>query len=157
MLESISNSLLNALQRNVFPVTAIEPYEGSWRVDFSAEATAEQMELTWEFIRNWIPPEQPDWSAFRLALLSNPAYKRSTLVISATMAGVLLVQRLENAAAMNEPPVDVIVMLWNSMVKNLPKTQAIAPEEVEQWRAISAAAHVPLKFEDGGFLSAHDS
>jgi hypothetical protein len=146
--------LFNDLQNNGLPVNAIEPYEGSWRIDFAPEATAEQIEATWEFIRNWIPPEQPDWSAFRLALLSNPAYQRSTLAISAITAGMLLVQRLENAAAMNEPPVDVIVMLWNSMIKKLPKTQPIAPEEVEQWRAIAQSAHVPLEFIEGGYLQA---
>jgi hypothetical protein len=151
------SSLFNALQANDFPVIAIEPYEGSYRVDFAPEATAEQMESTWEFIRNWIPPEQPDWTAFRLAFLSNPAYQRSTLAVAATTSGGLVVQRLENVVMTPEPSIAVVIMLWSNMIAKLPKEKAITPEEVEQWRAIAKSTNVPFTFKEKGVIAVSDS
>jgi hypothetical protein len=154
MPESTSNYLLKDLQANGFPVAMVQPWGESWNVDFTGEATEDQQIAAWDFIRNWQPPALPDWGSFRLALLSNPAYQRSTLAVSGKTQGILLVQRLENAAAMAEPPIAVIVMLWNGVINSLPKEMPIATEEVKEWQAIATATNVPLSFTDNGSMNA---
>lgn len=154
-MQELTSNLLEDLQVNGFPVATVQPWGESWNVDFTSDATEEQQSAAWDFIRNWQPPALPNWGNFRLALLSNPAYQRSTLAVSSKTQGILLIQRLENATAMPEPPIAVIVMLWNGMVSSLPKELPIAEDEVEQWRAIALATNVPLSFADNGLLNAN--
>jgi hypothetical protein len=150
--EQYGKLLLAALQNAGFAVSEFFRYGDDWQMISSDEANFDR-EAAWAFVQNWQPPIAADWGVFRLGLLSNPAYQRCTLAISQSPAGMLLIQRLENAAAMAEPPIAVIAMLWRQMISALPKEYQPNSEEIDQWRAIAAAANVPFRFDEHGLIA----
>lgn len=113
---------------------------------------------TAEFLRRYgseipVPEPQapdPDWGSFRVAMLSNAAYRRITLLASATPAGSLSVQRVENIMAMDSPNLSVLAVMWEQVLAQIPVINKPTSAEVSQWNTIAAAHRMPFTFGGDG-------
>ncbi|MEM9092246.1 MAG: hypothetical protein AAGC93_26380 [Cyanobacteria bacterium P01_F01_bin.53] len=96
------------------------------------------------------PAEGADWGAFQLGMLNDQAYQR----VSNLSLDPLAVTRLETFFSVQGEQWAVAVQLWALMLKDMPTEVRPTSTEVTRWNAISRATHMPIRFDDQGFLEA---
>ena len=96
----------------------------------------------------------PDWTAFRLAMLSSPAYNSKIEQVESSVAGQRIVRRLETAVMAVAPHLDSVIWHWNEMIKRLPANSKPTTAEAQAWESIASSAKVPIKYLDNGEMAA---
>ena len=96
----------------------------------------------------------PDWTAFRLAMLSSPAYNSKIEQVESSVAGQRIVRRLETAVMAVAPHLDSVIWHWNELIKRLPANSKPTLSEAQAWESIASSANVPIKYLDNGEMAA---
>lgn len=89
-----------------------------------------------------------DWGSFKLGMLQNQAYQR----VSQASTDKLSVSRIETFFSIQGEELQAAVMLWEAMMKGVEEEVRPSAFEAGQWRAIARATHMPITFNEEGFL-----
>lgn len=95
-------------------------------------------------------PQQRNWGAFRVSMMTHPAYRR--IASSANLNTPLEVQQLQIAISMPDPYLPVIRQLWSVMLAVTSPDDQPSLEEVSEWNAIAAGAYMPFSFDSQGLI-----
>lgn len=89
---------------------------------------------------NPVPTPQPDWGAFRMAMLSNPDFQ--TVVGNFTPLQIAAIAQIGESTWLN------VAQAWNGLIRV--HQPVIAGEAIAQWNGIAVACHCPLRFGEDG-------
>ena len=95
--------------------------------------------------------EVADWGTFKIAMLSDEAYQRVS-----QLSDKLTVGRVETFFSIEGEEIEIAVHLWKLMIQAVPEAQRPVSTEVERWKAITRATHMPITFDDHGLLHLND-
>ena len=90
----------------------------------------------------------PDWSKFRLAMMVDATYSAIAKAHSGNAA------RVENAISFDVPNLDMVKILWNLMITEIPLLATYKPKaaDVTRWGAIATSANVPIAYNSDGSM-----
>lgn len=138
-----------AIQQLTQKVSAVCPIDGvadngdgTYRIDFKAEATAEQQAAAIAVVSNFVPAEPPSWDDFQDMISIEPAYLRIVTEHPANQAvNTLLVAAMWQLES--KPHVlSKVALYWNVMVANVPPTA----EEVDRLQSIASDCNMEILF-----------
>jgi hypothetical protein len=87
---------------------------------------------------------EPDWSKFRLSLLSDAGIDRLGAQDHTQFAKVV------GCVTMDPLNVDALVIVWNKLIDATTLLSKATTAEVAAWNAIATASNVPIKFLSTG-------
>lgn len=94
------------------------------------------------------PANTADWGSFKVAMLTDAAYQRA----SNLSKDPLSVTRLETFFSVQGETLAVAVQLWAAMMKDMPTAGVPTTTNVAKWNAIAQQTHMPITFNEEGFL-----
>lgn len=94
--------------------------------------------------------QQPNWRLFRVSMMTHPAYRR--IASSANLNRPMEVQQLQIAISMPDPYLPVIRDLWEVLLTTISPEDQPGSQEIAEWNAIAASAHLPFTFDSQGLI-----
>jgi len=99
------------------------------------------------------PANSPDWSAFKVAMLSDASYQR----VSTVAENQLSVGRLETFFSIQGGDLAIAVKLWELMISSVPDSMQPVADEAAVWAAIADKNDMPITFDSIGLLKVRDA
>ncbi len=125
--------------------------DGSYRVDFTPDATTQQQSDAQALVDSWTPLADPDWDGFRAVILLNTtaeAILNQSPVIASTIVSLW--------ARMTPEALQQVAPLWNQLAERYTDpngaNQTLTQGEIDALNAIATANSIPVSLDSDGLM-----